>query len=128
MINPAEFKLLMRPIVAEHYPNELFAFDVSSDELMQKLKLDGHIETAARKESRINFMEQAMAVLGFLGVLISTYKAVVEIRSLQLKNKIDRQTIEKSWLELLREHGLTNEMAQKIVSKHLEEFNEYLNR
>lgn len=112
-------KELVKSIVAENFPQETFAFDISADDLINKLYLDGNIETSVSKETQVNFLEQATSVLGFIGVLISTYKAVVEIRSLKLKQKLDQQTIEKNWLASLVDSGLTKEEAGKIVNNHI---------
>jgi len=116
----------MRSIVIEEFPSEIFAFDISSDELIKKLYQDGNIETTLKKESQVNFMEQAMAVLGFIGVLISTYKAIIEIKGLKLKNKIDDQTIEKNWMSALQDSGLSKEEINKVVSKHIANLSSYL--
>jgi hypothetical protein len=126
MDNSEDFKKLMRSIVIEEFPSEIFAFDISSDELIKKLYQDGNIETTLKKESQVNFMEQAMAVLGFIGVLISTYKAIIEIKGLKLKNKIDDQTIEKNWMSALQDSGLSKEEINKVVSKHIANLSSYL--
>lgn len=125
-LHAEDFKHLMRTIVVDEFPDELLAFDISADQLIQSLRNDGEIEKSIAQKGQINFVEHAMSVLGFIGVLITTYKAVIELKSLKIKNKLDEITIRKNWIEALRESGMSQEQINKLVSSHMEKFNEYL--
>jgi hypothetical protein len=125
MIDEKKFKTLTRVIVVDNFPNEILAFDIAADDLIKQLRIDGNIEAMKKKESQVNFMEQATGVLSFIAVLISTYKAIVEIKSLRLKAKLDKQVFEKNWISFLQDAGVPKKKIDKILSKNLKDVLKY---
>jgi hypothetical protein len=120
MISKEQFGELSRAIVADVFPGELLAFDMSAKELIEGLYRGDDIrEQHKGAKGEYAFLSQATDVLKFIGLLGSTYTLLKNLYSTGAKgaNRDSTERLAHKWAEVLKKRGLNENEAEVVARK-----------
>lgn len=116
-----EVNTLCKSVVQEYFPDELSAYDLSGEVLINKLSSSEGLkrEINQGKKGVFKFIEETNIALEFVGVALSIYELVRIQREKKKSKSRNLELLDTSdlWKEKLVQEGITEEMAEKIVSK-----------
>jgi hypothetical protein len=127
----AAAKELTGSIVHRLYPTETVAFDMAADGMIRDLSVGQDIRKQDRgTAAEFGFATEVQSALTFVGLLWSTYKTLEEVyRNFEPKAPLPHsKDLSTLWMKRLREAGLPDDQAKRIVDGFTQDLASVLTR
>jgi hypothetical protein len=121
-----QFVSLVKKIVADQCPEELWNFETESPALVARLKAGKDIRKT--KASRLNFEfgSSIVASLQFIGLLWGTYKIIKDVKSEFRQKEVKTPDLRERWTRVLIESGVAENKAREVADKFCEDLSAVL--
>lgn len=123
------FEALLRRVVQEELPEELEAFEVSVQALLERASQASSIRDLTHS-GRVSFEfgDGVVAVMEFISLLWGTIEAIRKVIDLASSDDKDIEKIQKNWRLELQDAGLSRDKAKRISDRFASDLRDIIER
>ena len=122
IVDRESYKLLLQKIVEVHFPDESVAFELGSDEIVsQAMKEEQNANPKEHERYGVD-TGTATTILNIVGVALSGWKIILELRKLKKEAETDKlNNLQNLLIIMLTDKGIEQSKAKAVAKKFFKE-------